>query len=217
MNRLLNLFVVSLCLAGLLNAGPAMAFVPVKVDFWSFLATRDHIVVIEVASARALREGTKRCGIHHAAVVVRTIKGQGLGEEIEVVSAGDIGVGTRAVLLLSGTESETRKREFARETSCVRNPYRWYLGRFSSDHVLPFDEYLSRVLQTDVLEIASNRFLQDPLFIADDVQLEDGKTPMSMGDYRKGYSSSNAEGHFVTLAAIEAAVRDGHAPGSPAR
>lgn len=210
-----RLVVIGLCLAILVSAGPSMAFVPRKVGFWTFLATRDHVVIIEIVSARALREGQKRCGIHHTAVVIRAIKGQSLGEEIEFVSAGDAGVGTRSVLLLSRAENERRKRDVFRETSCAVDENQWYLGRFASDHILPVDEYLSGVFQTDVVEIASNRFLPDPLFIQDDVQLENGKIPMSMGDYRREYSSSKGEGYFVTLAAIEAAVREVVAAESP--
>jgi len=147
-----------LYVAPIFYAGLAQAFIPEKVDFWSFLAHRDYVLIVEVTEARVLREGPKRCGILHTASVVRKIKGEIVDPTIQFVSAGDIGVGTRAVLLLSNSENAGRKRDWVLETTCVRNPYRWYFGRFASDHVLPFAEALSTILNSDVVEIQGNLF-----------------------------------------------------------
>jgi hypothetical protein len=184
-------------------AGIAQGFTPVQIDFWSYLADRDYVLVVENTSAQVLREGPKRCGILHTAEIIRTIKGSNLGRTIQFVSAGDIGVGTRAVLLLSKSLNADRKRAFIHETTCVRNPYRWYFGRFAGDHVLPLLGALSTILQADVVEIQSNRFLDDPLFLQDDVQIEGGKVPLSVRDFRR---ESSIGGHFVMVATIEAAV-----------
>lgn len=192
-----------LFLSTMVYAELAQADVFAKKDFWSYLADQDYVFVGEITSAEALREGPKECGILHHVSVLKTIKGKSLGPTLQFVSAGDEGVGTKAIFLLSRSDSRDRKRYWAQETTCVQNRDAWYFGRWATDHVLPFAISLSRVLKTDVFEIQGDGFLDDSRFIQDNVKIIDDKW---MPLFARDFHHSDG-GHLVLLTVVETAVQ----------
>jgi hypothetical protein len=191
-----------------LMAMPAPAFTPVPVDFWTFMAGHDHVFEVSIRKARELTDGQRPCGVLHSATIVRVLKGGKVGTTIEFVSAGDVGVGTTAILLLSKSMNVSRKNSWLEETKCDIRGKHWYFGRWPSYHVFPIVE-LPTPSRDKVVAVSSYGFLGDPAFIQDDTLLvPDEKVPYVMRNFREEYAASGrGDAYFVPLAKLEAMVQ----------